>query len=407
MGVTTLTDVDAISRIAFDIRDMAESLNQGEWVTARRIYEQGKNAPQYDIYGNEMDQYLSLQDMSKEMNDGMFNEDPTYLFQQLGLANVGQSISDTIAIHGNYADNYIMEQLSDYSSGTLGAQATAVLIVPMYATHQLWDGLMDCVAIYDGFNPTPNNGKINPRRSFDNFIALYIGAGQTLAPDWDGDMLYELAQAGGDLFNTDDSEGEAFVNSYIREQYQSLQRLMSEDDYCKRADTVESVWLFVNRIIAKMYVPLTQMLIHSMKQEDQAHKVRMYALALIPQLSQCQPSIHRKLKDYLLDKEYDRTDLPRIVELLQQTYDCLGFTCADVGSYNNDELGECADYEDDHPLAAFIPKEDVRSVRQCYHTLIVNPVAYSSLTLHFIVSAFKGGLGHTCYRATYQISIHN
>ena len=73
MGVTTLTDVDAISQIAFDIRDMAESLNQGEWVTARRIYEQGKNAPQYDIYGNEMDQYLSLQDMSKEMNDGMFN----------------------------------------------------------------------------------------------------------------------------------------------------------------------------------------------------------------------------------------------------------------------------------------------------------------------------------------------
>ena len=33
VGITTLTDVDAISRIAYDIRDMAESLEQGEWVT--------------------------------------------------------------------------------------------------------------------------------------------------------------------------------------------------------------------------------------------------------------------------------------------------------------------------------------------------------------------------------------
>ena len=363
VGVTTLTDVDAISRIAFDIRDMAESLEQGEWVTARRIYETGKNAPQYDIYGNEMDQWLSLQNMAKEMSDGKFNEDPTYMFQQLGLANVGQTIADTIALHGAYADNYIMEQLNDYSSGTLGAQATAVLIVPMYAQHQLWDGLMDCIAIYDGFNPEEGTGgKINPKQSFDNFIALYIGKGQTLAPDWDGDMLYELAQAGGDLFETRDSEGEALVNGVIREHYQSLQRLMSENDYCKRYDTVKSVWYFVNRIIAKMYIPMTQMLIHSMKQEDQAHKVRMYALALIPQLSQCQPSIHRKLKDYLLDKEYEREDFPRILELLQQTYDCLGFRCSDVGAYNDDEVAPCADYEDSHPLAAFIPKQDVRSV---------------------------------------------
>jgi len=363
VGITTLTDVDAISRIAYDIRDMAESLEQGEWVTARRIYEQGKNAPQYDLYGNEMDQFLSLQNMAKEMSDGKFNEDPNYMFQVLGLANVGQSIEETIATHGGYADNYIMKQLNDYSSGTLGAQSTAILIVPMYATHQLWDGLMDCIAIYDGFNPVPGQkSKINPKQSFDNFIALYVGAGQTLAPDWEGDMLYELAQAGGDLFETTDSEGEAFVNSYIRENYQSLQRLMSEDDYCKRYDTVKSVWLYVNRIIAKMYIPITQMLIHSMKEEDQAHKVRMYSLALIPQLSQCNSSIHRKLKDYLLDKEYDREDFPRILELLQQTYDCLGFSCADIGAYNDDEVAECADYEAGHPLAAFIPKEDVRSL---------------------------------------------
>ena len=37
VGITTLTDVDAISRIAYDIRDMAESLEQGEWVTGKSV----------------------------------------------------------------------------------------------------------------------------------------------------------------------------------------------------------------------------------------------------------------------------------------------------------------------------------------------------------------------------------
>ena len=38
VGITTLTDVDAISRIAYDIRDMAESLEQGEWVTGKSTF---------------------------------------------------------------------------------------------------------------------------------------------------------------------------------------------------------------------------------------------------------------------------------------------------------------------------------------------------------------------------------
>jgi hypothetical protein len=39
------------------------------------------------------------------------------------------------------------------------------------------------------------------------------------------------------------------------------------------------------------------------------------------------------LKEYLLDREYDRDDFPRILDLLQQSYDCLGISCADVGAY--------------------------------------------------------------------------
>jgi hypothetical protein len=383
VGITTLTNVTAISRIAYDVRDMAALISEENFLDARRIYENGKNAPQYDMYGNEMDELLSLQRMAKVEEEeegsgmGLFMEDPSYMFQMLGMADVGQSISETISLHGGYADTYIMEELFATEDGNLAAQASTILVVSMYASHMLWDGLQDCVAVKNGFVPEQDRtGTINPKQSFDNFIALYVGAGQTLAPEWEGDMLYELAQAGSDLFGTVDSNGEALVNSDIRESYQSLQRLMSEEDYCRRDESIESAWRLVNHIISKMYVPMVQMLIHSMKQENEVHKVRMYSMAVIPQLSQCAPSIHRSLKEYLLDNQYKPENFARILELLQQSYDCLGFSCHDVGAYNGDEIAECAEYEGNHPLASFIPKNDVRAVSSIHSSILYLPTPF-------------------------------
>lgn len=208
-------------------------------------------------------------------------------------------------------------------------------------------------------------GKINPKKAYDRFIALYVGAGQTLAPAWEGDMLYELAQAGGIFFSTQDSEGEATVNSNIKTTYQSIQRKLTEQGFCQRDDSIETLWRSTNRILSQMHVPQVQMLIHSMKQDDQAPKVRMYALAVVPQLSRCRPSLHAKLKDYLLDQEYDKRDFGRILDLLQQAYDCLGFTCADVGAYRagtEQAVAECAGDAELRPLAGFVPRTGVRAV---------------------------------------------
>ena len=49
------------------------------------------------------------------------------------------------------------------------------------------------------------------------------------------------------------------------------------------------------------------------------------------------------------------------MSLLQESYDCLGFTCADVGALNT-AVAECAGYEETHPMAGFIPVEHVRSI---------------------------------------------
>merc|ERR1719401_854340 len=162
-----------------------------------------------------------------------------------------------------------------------------------------------------------------------------------------------------------EGEGEATVNSNVKAGYQSIQRKLTEQGYCQRDDSVEALWRLTNGIMAQMFVPLVQMLIHSMRQEKQGPKVRMYALAVVPQLARCRPSVHAKLKDYLLDQEYDRRDFERILELLQESYRCLGFACADVGAYRAgtaDAVPACAGDGSDRPLAGFVPREGVRAM---------------------------------------------
>lgn len=305
MGITTLTNVTAISRIGLDIRDMNEFFKQStpDFINAKRIYDKGKYSPRYDKNGNEMEDPLTLKSMSVAAVDGSFNEDPTFMFQMLGMMNVGQVVEDVIERHSGYANEFVFEKLNDYTSGNLAAQAAVILTVEGYAIHQLWDGVLDCVEISNGFNPDADyTGSINPRQSFDNFIALYVGAEQKGAPDFDGNMLYSLAHQAAKMFGTLNEVGEAKVNEDIRNHYQSIQQLMSEDKYCTREDALQQLWSLVNRIVAKMYVPLMQYLIYVMKEEDQVEKVDMYAKAVIPQLSQCRPSIQRKLKSYLLGK---------------------------------------------------------------------------------------------------------
>ena len=304
MGITTLTNVTAISRIAYDIRDINSLLSSStpNFLDAKRIYDQGKYSPQYDKNGNELEELMSLKSMGDAAARGDFNEEPTFIFQMLGMLDVGDDlIEDGRIVNGNYANDYITEKLNDENSGNLAAQASAVLNVEMYAAHMLWDGVLDCVEISNGFNPDADHtGSINPKQSFDNFIALYVGAGQSGAPDFGGDMLYDLAHQAAKLFGTINDVGEAIVNEDIRNYYQSIQQLMSEDKYCTREDALQQLWSLANRIVAKMRVPLVQMLIRSMNENNENVKVPMYAKALIPQLSQCRPSTQRKLKSYLL-----------------------------------------------------------------------------------------------------------
>lgn len=367
VGINTLTNVTAISRISLDVRDMAESLKletpEG-LLQAQRIYDQGKNSPLYDIFGKETENRLTLKSMGQAGTGGEWIDDPNFSFQMLGLASAQDSAAEAVSKHASYSDFYISTLLTDQTvaENAAAAQAATILTVQMNAMHKLWDGFIDCTMIQKGYNPDEDQtGKHDPKRKYDEFIALYVGEGQSLGPSWEGYLLYAVAQAGAKKFQTVDENGEASVNKDIRGLYEWIQRIMSEADYCKRDESIAELWTINNRIISKMQISMMQMLIHSMYDENQFYLVPVYARSIIPQLSQCRTSTQRKLKSYLLDKVYEREDFSRILPLLQQSYDCLGFTCADVGAYT-DKVAECGGVDDNHPMAGFVPKDNVQTI---------------------------------------------
>jgi hypothetical protein len=55
-------------------------------------------------------------------------------------------------------------------------------------------------------------------------------------------------------------------------------------------------------------------------------------VALVPQLSRCQPSIYKRLKENLIDRPMNLfSKTPDILDDLQEAFNCFGFTCEDFG----------------------------------------------------------------------------
>jgi hypothetical protein len=101
--------------------------------------------------------------------------------------------------------------------------------------------------------------------------------------------------------------------------------------------------------------------------------IRVYSKALIPQLSQCRPSIYKKLRKELLDffdtdPNVDTLDLERVETILAALRDampCFGFYCeelGDVAGIDGFDLG-CNPNRPFPMLAGYSASSDVSAVR--------------------------------------------
>ncbi|KAL3918581.1 MAG: hypothetical protein SGILL_004169 [Bacillariaceae sp.] len=111
-----------------------------------------------------------------------------------------------------------------------------------------------------------------------------------------------------------------------------------------------------------MAIPLVQGLILSLRSNER-EKVKIYSHAFVPLVAGCSPSLFESLSEKLLPLNYNVVEAEDIIDLIRDTYPCLGLTCSDIGVHDaevTDEAPECNDPDVFAPLAGYRPASDVR-----------------------------------------------
>lgn len=347
-GVITRTEgIQIHANLALDLRDIRNSNDEDAIL---RLYLDGRNAEETPGF------FFPLKKLSDKMNDNSSVLTPAHLFHLYGLSGLSP---DDIKSSQHYSDRFIRSTITEATS--LTADAIIALDMWMYATDVLYKGINLCSRRAAADNP--DRLEDLGGGGMDEFIALWIGAEQTPAST-EGHSLYALAQEAGNLFGTNNPE--AKVNEDLKLLYQQGAGVLSLPHACtKEGDSsgLQQLWNVAQQIISKMYIPLTQMLIHSLMIEDEA-LVATYALATVPQVSQCRPSVFKRLNDALLNGNVNFGKKEEILNDIEMAMDCFGLTCDDIGTYRDGAYACNAEtFSKTRALAGYQPATNVKSVR--------------------------------------------
>jgi len=315
-GIITRTSGNAqmYANLTLDIRDIRASTNEDEML---RLYLDGRNA----------EESVGIHFPLKKISD-ILREDttgtPTYLFHLYGLAGLDPEQYESSK---SYSDRFVRSTIA--TSTPMTADAIIALDMWMFATHVLTKGADLCARRAAADNP--DRLEDLGGGGMDEFIALWIGQDQTPASS-DGHSLYAWAQSAAALFGTDNPE--AKVNQDVKLLYQQGAGVLSLPRACTKDDMegVRQLWTIAQQIIEKSLVPQVQMLIHSIMSEDE-EQAALYAISTIPQVSQCRPSVFKRLNDALLTGNVNFGEKPSILSDIEKAMDCFGITCEDIGTY--------------------------------------------------------------------------
>jgi len=144
--------------------------------------------------------------------------------------------------------------------------------------------------------------------------------------------------------------------------YEEAKTILSFPNACSNSndDTIPQLWGVAQRMISQATIPLMQNLIVALLTKDTA-LADIYSTALVPLTSQCRASVYKRLQDDLLRPgSIDFSKTGRIIADLQELYNCLGFTCDDVGEFSEYDLTVKCVEQDLVPLAEFAPSMNVK-----------------------------------------------
>ena len=221
----------------------------------------------------------------------------------------------------------------------------------------------------------------------DAAAAYWIGQDQIAGDGENGHLLYALSERFGKTFNIDDA-GLSRTNRNILRLFNAAKNEVSLPNACSDNHlTYSNLRGIVNRLIPQMAIPLIQGLILSLRDNDR-ERVKIYSHAYVPLVAGCQSGLFEALKEkFFGNEEYNVVEVEYIIDLIRQSYDCLGLKCDDIGALDaeiTDDLPACKDPKVNTALAGYRPASDVRQVRiagwnrfifirtssRTYHTLI-------------------------------------
>jgi hypothetical protein len=256
---------------------------------------------------------------------------------------------------GLYADTLVNEAFENTNAASqlLGAEAVVVYNVWMYLAHELFQTLSNCknktVVDMDGIH------------SIDEAVAYWIGDGQVTGDGEQGHLLYALAEQMGERFGLDET-GQSRTNTNILRLFNDAKSELSLPTACSDdPETHPRLFHTVNKIVSWMTVPLVQGLIHNLYQNDK-DRVKLYGRAVWPLVAGCSDSTFTTLKDKLFTADFNVIEVDDIVARIETTYECLGFTCDDIGVHEEQTKHTCTDISVLNPLAGYVPLSDVRAV---------------------------------------------
>lgn len=354
-GIITRTDVAWLADLTKDIRDMYNVIeNEGGSDAALAIYLDGKNSER------QIGVKSTLSQLGTELaGAGVGAASPQYLFHLFGM---GERDIGRLSENLNYADEFVRTAILE--ARPEAPTAALVLNIWMYATQVLFRGLDTCQKILEADNPSQFD---LGTAGFDEFIALWIGAGTTPGSA-DGDSLYSLAEDAYEAFGGELDE--APQNTKIKALYQEASTYLSIPGICtqEHLESPRKLWSIASQIISQMQISNIRQLIDAVVSKDR-ERTEVFTMAVVPQAAQCRPSVYKRLRDFLMtdNPRFDKTNV--ILRDLQDVYACFGLSCEDIGEvFDNQgvDIPECIAADPRAPMAEYNPTSDVQNVSSEY-----------------------------------------
>mmetsp|Transcript_4225 Transcript_4225/g.8581 ORF Transcript_4225/g.8581 Transcript_4225/m.8581 type:complete len:2196 (-) Transcript_4225:58-6645(-) len=342
-GYKATTDVSAILNLALDIQQMR--IAKDDFVKKKQLYEDGQQ-------GGFSLQKLALDAASK------YGTSPYYNIYRAGFELLGteEEGDDPLQFDGESVDTYadtVVQDLFLLDVTHIEAEAALAMNVAMAYLGSLWTVLESC--------KTDDRAGMN--KALDEAAAFWVGAGQVKGDGQTGYLLYNAAQFAGAKFNQDQGDSEVSVNESVLAALGSMQSDIASG-VCATQDGYKVIRREVKNLVGHLNRVLVQMMIHRVQTVTpgvDSDFVELYALALLPQISSCNPDVYYRLIDLTIDNNVNQASQQDVVVALQSVYSCLHITCADVGAYQGSRVPACNDNPTPLPMVAgYQPQNDVR-----------------------------------------------